>query len=73
MKRKDAFDKYMDVTYKKGFDDGHRIALLSLIFGCGIMAVWDVINVKKSCKTANELCENYLDNHVYLDEDDEEK
>lgn len=72
MKRKDAFNKYTSAIYKEGCADGHKTAMISLIFACGIMTVLDIIDANKRRKTTKELCENHLNNHVYIDEDDEE-
>lgn len=72
MKRKDAFNKYIGAVYNEGVDKGHAIAMGTMMLSCGIMMILDIIEKKKKRKTIMELCENNLNNHVYLDEDDEE-
>lgn len=71
MKKSDAFDKYISTIHAEGFDAGHANAMATMVVACSVMMILDIISKNKNHKTAKELCENSLDDHVYILEDEE--
>lgn len=71
MKREDAFDKYISTVFAEGADAGHATAMATMLFACSVMMIFDIISKNKNHKTAGELCENSLNDHVYIEEDEE--